>query len=65
VHILGEHTPVSQPITAVHLSDVDRMKGYERRAVDYISVRAVPELLRAKVTVFAKLYRKTQKVERF
>jgi two-component system, NtrC family, sensor kinase len=51
-------------ISAVHLSDVDRLKGYERGAVDYISVPVVPELLRAKVSVFAELYRKTQQLER-
>jgi len=43
-------------ISAVHLSDLDRLKGYERGAVDYISVPVVPELLRAKVTIFAELY---------
>src|SRR5690242_11742173 len=51
-------------ISAVHLSDVDRIKGYERGAVDYISVPVIPELLRAKVSVFAELYRKTQELER-
>src|SRR5437879_907137 len=51
-------------ISAVHLSDLDRIKGYERGAVDYISVPVIPELLRAKVTVFAELYRKTQQLER-
>src|SRR5437660_9036795 len=34
-------------ISAVHLSDVDRIKGYERGAVDYISVPVITELLRA------------------
>jgi PAS domain S-box-containing protein len=51
-------------ISAVHLTDVDRLKAYERGAVDYISVPIVPELLRAKVSVFAELYRKTQQLER-
>jgi light-regulated signal transduction histidine kinase (bacteriophytochrome) len=32
--------------------------------VDYISVPVIPELLRAKVSVFAELYRKTQQLER-
>src|SRR5437870_10848029 len=50
-------------ISAVHLTDVDRLKGYERGAVDYISVPVIPELLRAKVTVFAELYRKNQQLE--
>jgi PAS domain S-box-containing protein len=51
-------------ISAVHLTDVDRLKAYERGAVDYISVPVVPELLRAKVSVFAELYRKSQQLER-
>jgi PAS domain S-box-containing protein len=51
-------------ISAVHLTDGDRIKGYERGAVDYISVPVIPELLRAKVTVFAELYRKTQQLEK-
>ena len=45
-------------ISAVHLTDLDRMKGYQRGAMDYISVPVVPEALRAKVSVFADLYRK-------
>src|SRR5581483_2669638 len=51
-------------ISAVHLTDLDRLKGYERGAVDYIAVPVIPELLRAKVSVFAELYRKTRQLER-
>jgi PAS domain S-box-containing protein len=51
-------------ISAVHLTDLDRLKAYERGAVDYISVPVVPELLRAKVKVFAELHRKTRQLER-
>src|SRR5215471_11321227 len=50
-------------ISAIHLTDLDRIKGYERGAVDYISVPIVPELLRAKVSVFADLFRKTRQLE--
>src|ERR1700746_2104604 len=50
-------------ISAVHLTDLDRLKAYQRGAVDYISVPIVPELLRAKVSVFADLHRKTQQLE--
>jgi PAS domain S-box-containing protein len=50
-------------ISAVHLTDLDRLKGYERGAVDYISVPVVPELLRAKVSVFAELHRKAQQLQ--
>lgn len=50
-------------ISAVHLTDLDRLKGYQRGAVDYISVPVVPELLRAKVSVFSELYRKNQELQ--
>src|SRR4026209_1086145 len=46
-------------VSAVHLSDLDRLKGYQSGAVDYVSVPIIPELLRAKVSIFAELYRKT------
>lgn len=51
-------------ISAVHLTDLDRLKGYQRGAVDYISVPVNPELLRAKVSVFAELHRKARQLER-
>jgi signal transduction histidine kinase len=51
-------------VSAIHLSDFDRMKGYETGAVDYVSVPVVPELLRAKVRVFVDLYRKTTELKR-
>jgi PAS domain S-box-containing protein len=50
-------------ISAVHLTDLDRLKGYEHGAVDYISVPVIQELLRAKVRVFAELHRKTRQLE--
>jgi len=51
-------------VSAVHLSDLDRLKGYESGAVDYVSVPVIPEILRAKVGVFTDLYRKTRESER-
>ena len=51
-------------VSAVHLSDVDRIKGYNRGAVDYVSVPVVPEVLKAKVHIFVELYRKTRQLER-
>jgi PAS domain S-box-containing protein len=50
-------------VSAVHLTDLDQLKGYEHGAVDYVSVPVVPELLRAKVRVFADLHRKTRQLE--
>jgi signal transduction histidine kinase len=50
-------------VSAVHLTDLDRIKGYARGAVDYVSVPVNPELLRAKVHLFAELHRKTKQLE--
>jgi signal transduction histidine kinase len=50
-------------VSAVAMTDLDRLKGYEYGAVDYVPVPVVPELLRAKVKVFAELYRKTRQLE--
>ena len=50
-------------ISAVYLTDLDRLKGYQRGAVDYISVPVIPELLRAKVSIFAELHRKAHQLE--
>ena len=50
-------------ISAVYMSDLDRLKGYERGAVDYISVPVIPELLRAKVSIFSELHRKAKQLE--
>src|ERR1700683_1484240 len=51
-------------ISAIQVTDVDRLRGYEMGAVDYVPVPVVPELLHAKVKVFAELYRKTRELER-
>src|SRR5215470_7484328 len=50
-------------ISAIHLTDMDRLRGYEMGAVDYVPVPVIPEILRAKVKVFIELYRKTQQLE--
>lgn len=50
-------------ISAIHFTDMDRLRGYEMGAVDYVPVPVVPEMLRAKVKVFAELYRKTRQLE--
>lgn len=50
-------------ISAIHLSDFDRVRGYQTGAVDYVPVPVVPEILRAKVKIFAELWRKTRQLE--
>lgn len=51
-------------ISAIQVSDFDRLRGYEMGAVDYVPVPVVPEVLRAKIKVFSELYRKTRQLER-
>lgn len=50
-------------VSAVMMEEPDRLRGYAAGAVDYVSVPIVPEVLRAKVRVFADLYRKTRELE--
>jgi two-component sensor histidine kinase/DNA-binding response OmpR family regulator len=51
-------------VSAIYLAEIDHLRGYEMGAVDYVPVPVVPEVLRAKVRVFADLYRKTRQLER-
>lgn len=51
-------------ISGVHMTDSDKLQGYRSGAVDYIAVPVVPEVLRAKVGVFADLHRKTRLLEK-
>ena len=50
-------------ISAIQVTDVDRVRGYEMGAVDYVPVPVVPAVLRAKVRIFAELFRKTRELE--
>lgn len=50
-------------VSAVHLTELDRIRGYQSGAVDYIAVPVVPEVLRAKVSIFAELHRKTRQLQ--
>jgi signal transduction histidine kinase len=50
-------------VSAIQVTDLDLLRGYQLGAVDYVPVPVVPELLRAKVKVFAELYRKTRQLE--
>jgi signal transduction histidine kinase len=61
-HPRFQNTPIVF-VSGIHVTDLDRLKGYQHGAVDYVSVPVVPELLRAKVKVFAELHRNTQQLE--
>jgi len=50
-------------VSAIQVTDLDLLRGYAAGAVDYVPVPVVPDLLRAKVRVFAELYRKTRQLE--
>src|SRR4029079_3317375 len=50
-------------ISVVQFTDLDRVRGYEMGAVDYVPVPVVPEVLKAKITLFTELYRKTRQLE--
>ncbi len=56
-----KHIPIIF-ITANNYGDENVFKGYKSGAVDYIYKPVNPDLLRAKVTVFVDLYKKTQKL---
>ena len=51
-------------ISAIQVTDIDHLRGYAMGAVDYVPVPVIPEVLRAKVKVFAELYRKSRQLER-
>jgi len=62
-HPRFEKTPIIF-VTAVHVTNLDQLKGYELGAVDYCYVPIVPEVLRGKVQVLVELYRKRRELER-
>src|SRR5579862_4806814 len=49
-------------VTGVHVSELDRLKGYKAGAVDYVSIPVVPEILRSKVAVLVELYQKRREL---
>ena len=51
-------------VSSVMVEDAHRLKGYDSGAMDYVSVPIIPEILRAKVAIFADLYRKTEALEK-
>jgi signal transduction histidine kinase len=61
-HPRFEKTPIIF-VTAVHVTDLDRLHGYRIGAVDYVYVPVVPEILRGKVQVLVELYRKRRELQ--
>ena len=54
-HPRFEKTPIIF-VTGIHVSELDRLRGYKAGAVDYVSIPVVPEILRSKVAVLVELY---------
>jgi len=61
-HPRFERTPIIF-VTAVNVSDLDRVRGYKLGAVDYVTVPIIPEILRSKVVVLGELYRKRRDLQ--
>jgi signal transduction histidine kinase len=61
-HPRFEKTPIIF-VTAVNVSDMDRMRGYKLGAVDYVTVPIIPEILRSKVFVLSELFRKRRELQ--
>lgn len=57
------HTPVIF-ISAVNQTEADASRGYRLGAVDYVYAPFAPEVVRAKVSVFVELHRKTLEARR-
>jgi signal transduction histidine kinase/ActR/RegA family two-component response regulator len=61
-HPRFEKTPIIF-VTGVHISELDRLKGYKLGAVDYVSIPVVPEILRSKVAVLVELHLKRRELQ--
>ena len=61
-HPRFERTPIIF-VTGVHVSELDRLKGYKVGAVDYVSIPVVPEILRGKVAVLIELFTKRRQLQ--
>ncbi len=64
--VVREHPRVAKTpiifVTAFHLTDFDKLRGYELGAVDYVLVPVVPEILRSKVSVFVELHERRREL---
>ena len=60
-HPRFEKTPIIF-VTGIHVSELDRLRGYKAGAVDYVSIPVVPEILRSKVAVLVELYCKRREL---
>ncbi len=61
-HPRFEKTPIIF-VSAVNVSELDRLHGYKLGAFDYVMVPIIPEILRSKVMVLAELFRKRSELQ--
>ena len=61
-HPRFEKTPIIF-VTAVNVTDMDRLRGYKLGAVDYVMVPVIPEIMRSKVVVLVELFRKRRALQ--
>jgi PAS domain S-box-containing protein len=61
-HPRFENTPIIF-VTAINVTDMDRLQGYKLGAVDYVTVPVIPEILRGKVMVLTELFRKRRELQ--
>jgi signal transduction histidine kinase len=61
-HPRFEKTPIIF-VTGVNVSELDRLRGYQLGAIDYVSIPVVPEILRGKVAVLVELYCKRRDLQ--
>src|SRR5215213_3395546 len=59
----SQNTPIIF-LTAMHKGEGQVFKGYSLGAVDYIFKPFEPDILKAKVSVFIELYKKTEEIKR-
>ena len=60
-HPRFERTPIIF-VTGVHVSELDRLRGYKLGAVDYVAIPVIPDILRSKVAVLVELYCKRREL---
>jgi len=67
-HLIHEHprfekTPIIF-VTGVHVTELDRLRGYKLGAVDYVYIPVVPEILRSKVSVLVELHLQRRELQK-
>lgn len=50
-------------VTGVHHTELDRLKGYEVGAIDYLLIPIAPEILRSKIAILVDLYQQRRELE--